>query len=118
MFSLKYSISEILVISDTDKREWLEAHWFKNLNPSLPIPWKAYGEVLGLNAPPRKPLAPLRFTAWAIVFKDSLSSTAQGPAQINNGLFPPILILRIDITLSFGWFTRETNLYEETSTYS
>ena len=35
--------------------------------PSSPSPWKLYGELRGLNAPPRSTLAPARFTAAAVV---------------------------------------------------
>jgi hypothetical protein len=49
-------------------------------SPSAASPWKAYGEVRGLNAPPRSRVAP---AAWAIRAASTvcrLFSTAQGPA--------------------------------------
>ena len=34
------------------------AAWRMYFSPSSSSPWKAYGDVLGLNAPPRKIVAP------------------------------------------------------------
>src|SRR5918993_658386 len=58
--------------------------------PSSPIPWNAYGEVRGLNAPPRRPIAPASFTACAISSNLPRSSTLHGPA-ITPTFVPPIV---------------------------
>ncbi len=59
-----------------------------SFSPSVPSPWKLYGEVRGLKAPPRKAFAPAPFTAWAASRIWSRSSTAHGPA-ITTSSFPP-----------------------------
>ena len=38
----------------------------RNFKPSSPSPWKLYGEVRGLKAPPRRTAAPPFFTLLAI----------------------------------------------------
>ena len=45
-----------------------------------PSPWKAYGEVRGLKAPPRSIPAPAARTACAVSRSISRPSTEQGPA--------------------------------------
>ncbi len=59
-------------------------------NPSTPIPWKAYGDVRGLNAPPLNIVAPDSLMVLAIISTCSYDSTLQGPA-ITTTLLPPIL---------------------------
>src|SRR3954471_7549466 len=49
--------------------------------PSSPRPWKLYGELRGLNAPPRKILAPARLTAAAAARTCGSLSAEQGPAM-------------------------------------
>ena len=46
------------------------------------MPWKEYGEVRGLKAPPRRMPAPAAFTAFATSMTCSGVSTEQGPAMI------------------------------------
>ena len=57
--------------------------------PFSPSPWKLYGEVRGLNAPPRMIRAPAALTAWAVSSTCSRLSTEQGPAMTTSSL-PPI----------------------------
>ena len=57
--------------------------------PAIPIPWNAYGDVLGLTTPPLYIFAPAFFTALAIVITCSSFSTAHGPAIITR-VSPPI----------------------------
>jgi len=52
------------------------------LRPFSPRPWKAYGEVRGLKAPPRSICAPAFFTAIAVSMVCFSVSTEQGPAMI------------------------------------
>ena len=75
---------------------------FNKFNPSYFNPWKLYGEVLGLNAPPLKKLAPYFFTSFATKDICSLLSTEQGPA-IMAILFPPIVWPLTSITVFSGW---------------
>ena len=49
-----------------------------SLSPSRPMPWKEYGELRGLNAPPRRNEAPADFTCSATVKICSRDSTEQG----------------------------------------
>ena len=51
-----------------------------------PRPWKAYGEVRGLNAPPRRIVAPADFAICAASRVCSADSTAHGPAMKVNGV--------------------------------
>ena len=55
---------------------------FSIFNPSSPNPWKLYGEVLGLNAPPLKPFDPASFAAIAVSIVCSCVSALSGPAII------------------------------------
>ena len=57
--------------------------------PSSPRPWKLYGDVLGLNAPPLSPFPPLATTPSAVSSVCSLYSALSGPAIKANSL-PPI----------------------------
>ena len=49
-------------------------------SPRTPRPWKAYGEVRGLNAPPRRIVAPAAFAMCAASSVCCGDSTAHGPA--------------------------------------
>ena len=51
-----------------------------NFNPSPWSPWKEYGEVLGLKAPPLKSPAPEFFTSFATSVICSFVSMEHGPA--------------------------------------
>ena len=44
------------------------------------MPWKEYGEVRGLKAPPRRIVAPASLQAIAVSITCSGVSTEQGPA--------------------------------------
>ena len=46
----------------------------------MPSPWNVYGEVRGLNAPPRSIVAPASATARAVSSVCSRYSTVHGPA--------------------------------------
>ena len=63
-----------------------------SFRPSNPMPRKLYGEVRGLNAPPRITVAPEAFTALAVETICSSSSTEHGPAMIT-GSGPPMTAL-------------------------
>ena len=54
--------------------------------PRLPSPWNEYGELRGLNAPPRSAVAPASRTARAAATICSSDSTEQGPAMIDDVL--------------------------------
>src|SRR5579875_2611423 len=58
------------------------------LIPSTPRPWKEYGEVLGLNAPPRNMADPFLAPPLATSLNCSSLSTAHGPAAITTSLEP------------------------------
>jgi hypothetical protein len=49
--------------------------------PSRPRPWKVYGEVRGLNAPPRSIVQPAAATTRAVFMVCSRVSTVHGPAM-------------------------------------
>ena len=74
-----------------------------------PWPWKEYGEVRGLNAPPRRTRAPPACTARATVPTCSRLSTEQGPAiTITSGL--PTLTPPTSTTVSADLKVRPTSL--------
>ena len=62
MNSSKYSVS---INSDTIGSPVASLAATRISNPDDPIPWKAYGDVLGLNAPPLNRLAPAALAALA-----------------------------------------------------
>ena len=101
-FSINVSISYGDISSVTIGNPVLAFASFNNSKPSYFNPWKLYGEVLGLNAPPLKKLAPCFFTSFATSAICSLFSTEQGPA-ITAILFPPIVWPLISITVFSGW---------------
>ena len=74
------------------------------------MPWKAYGLVRGLKAPPRSRLAPAACTAPAMVSIRSALSTAQGPAIIARWP-PPIFTPATSTTLGSGCASRLASLY-------
>ena len=73
-------------------------------------PWKAYGDVRGLNAPPRRSAAPAAFTDCATERICSRDSTEHGPAQMTN-FGPPIATAPTRTTVSSGWNLRFARLY-------
>ena len=79
---------------------------------SIPLPfrpWKSYGEVLGLKAPPLSIFAPASLTAFATATICSSLSTEQGPA-IMQKCPPPIFTPLTSITVSSGWNLRLQHL--------
>ena len=54
---------------------------FKITSASSPSPWKAYGDVRGLKAPPRSIVTPSALTQRAVSSVCSRDSTGQGPAM-------------------------------------
>ena len=74
----------------------------RSSSPSARSPWKEYGEVRGLNAPPRSSFAPAAFTLLATLIICSSLSIEQGPA-ITVALPPPISASPTLITVSAGW---------------
>ena len=82
----------------------------KSSSPSALSPWKSYGEVLGLKAPPRSSFAPLALTALATSIIWSRLSTEQGPA-IKAKFPPPIFTPLTSTIVSSGWNFRLAFLY-------
>src|SRR5918992_1381504 len=64
------------------------------LSPSSPRPWKEYGDVRGLKAPPRTYSKPACLTALAEDSNCSWLSTVQGPATTRKepGRIMPLLV--------------------------
>ena len=79
-------------------------------NPSSSKPWKAYGEVRGLKAPPRRIFAPpaLAIRAHSLIWSNP--SIEQGPAIVTK-LPSPIFTPSTSTTVLPGWNSREVNLY-------
>ena len=73
----------------TSFRSWLLAAPRSSRRPSSPSPWKLYGELRGLKAPPRRIFAPARLTAAAVASTCSSVSAEHGPA-ITMTSSPPI----------------------------
>ena len=61
-------------------RSWRSAADRSIFRPASPSPWKLYGELRGLNAPPRRIFAPARLTAAAVASTCASVSAEQGPA--------------------------------------
>ena len=76
---------------------------------SMPRPWNAYGEVRGLNAPPRRTVAPAAATASAVTISCSRLSTEHGPA-ITVSPPSPMTASSTRITVSSGWNSRDVSL--------
>ena len=81
-------------------------------SPSSPRPWKLYGELRGLNAPPRKIFAPARRTAAAVVRTCVSFSAEQGPAMTITSS-PPIRMSPTVTTVSSDLKVRLASLYGE-----
>ena len=79
---------------------------FKISRPSSARPWKEYGEVLGLYAPPRRSLAPLFLTFAATSVICASLSTEHGPAITVKPLSLPISALPTFTTVFSGWNLR------------
>ncbi len=96
----------MLIISVTMGSPIFALAFDKSSSPSAFMPWNAYGEVRGLNAPPRRKAAPDFFTLSATPQICSSLSTEQGPA-IRASAPPPIFCPpgRV-ITVSSGWNLR------------
>src|SRR5215213_9088109 len=82
--SLKSSASCAEVISLTTGSPVCSRASRRMSSPSMPSPWKANGEVRGLNAPPRSIEAPAAATARATPSVCSRDSTVHGPAIRQN----------------------------------
>ena len=78
--------------------------------PASPRPWKLYGELRGLNAPPRRILAPARLTAAAVVSTCSSDSAEHGPAMTITSS-PPIRTSPTTTTVFSGLKVRLASLY-------
>ena len=82
--------------------------------PASPSPWKLYGEVRGLYAPPRNRRTPVVFNRSATVKHCTSLSTAQGPAT-NAKCGPPTRTspegVAIRMIESSSFASRLTNLY-------
>ncbi len=79
-------------------------------SPSSPSPWKLYGELRGLNAPPRKIFAPARRTAAAVARTCVSLSAEHGPAMTITSS-PPIRTSPTVTTVSSGLKVRLASLY-------
>ena len=77
--------------------------------PASPRPWYAYGEVRGLNAPPRSSDAPAALAIRAAVRVCSGLSTAHGPA-ITVIVSGPMGTPPTSTTVRCGWCSRLTSL--------
>src|SRR5574338_731618 len=78
--------------------------------PSSPSPWKLYGELRGLKAPPRSTFAPARFTAAAVDSTCASFSAEHGPAMTITSS-PPIRRSSITTTVLSGLNVRLASLY-------
>jgi hypothetical protein len=76
--------------------------------PSSPSPWKLYGELRGLKAPPRSTFAPARLTAAASLTCSSFSAE-HGPAMTITSS-PPIRTSPIVMTVFSGLKVRLASL--------
>src|SRR4030095_10233934 len=79
-------------------------------SPCSPSPWNAYGELRGLNAPPRRILAPARLTAAAVTGACSSVSAEHGPAMTMTSS-PPIRTSSMVTMVSSGRKVRLARLY-------
>ncbi len=96
--------------SVTTLRPVSERAFESSSSPLLLRPWKSYGLVRGLNAPPRNRLAPLCATPRAALRICCSLSTAHGPA-ITTTSRPPIGTPATSTTVSSCFTSRETSLY-------
>ena len=104
------SMSSLSTISVTTLRPSSSATSRSILRPSSARPWKSYGLVRGLNAPPRRNFAPPALTALAASRSCSMLSTEHGPAMTTTSLLP-ILTPSTSMIVSSGWKWRLTSLY-------
>ena len=81
----------------------------RNFSPCSSSPWKEYGLVRGLYAPPRRNCAPAFFTISAASKSCSRDSTAHGP-DITTGVPSPIFTPATSTTLERGWNSRLASL--------
>src|SRR4029453_7948280 len=79
-------------------------------SPCSPSPWNAYGELRGLNAPPRRIFAPARLTAAAVACTCSSVSAEHGPAMTITSS-PPIRTSSMVTMVSSGRKVRLARLY-------
>src|SRR3981081_3263900 len=79
-------------------------------SPSPPIPRNVYGEVRGLNAPPRSAAPPAARTARAVSRVTSRDSTAHGPAMTASGCPWPTGTSPIRTTVSSPITSRDASL--------
>ncbi|MPM71896.1 hypothetical protein SDC9_118867 [bioreactor metagenome] len=97
------------IISVTIGSPFLEPASLSISSPFSFKPWKEYGEVRGLKAPPRNSEAPASLTDSATEFICSSVSIEQGPAITANFL-PPICTLPTLTTVFSGWNIRLARL--------
>ena len=107
--SSKSGKSMIFMSSVTIGRPVSRRATFRYSKPVAFSPAKSYGDVRGLNAPPRMSCAPAALTAFATVTICSSDSTEQGPA-IMTKLPPPTLTSPMLTTISSGWNLRLQHL--------
>jgi hypothetical protein len=77
--------------------------------PSDPRPWKLYGDVRGLKAPPRSMVAPAAATARQLSMVCSRDSTVHGPAM-RPKWFPPRRRPPTWMTVGSGVESEDTSL--------
>lgn len=81
---------------------------FRILSPSRPKPWKSYGDVRGLYAPPRISFNPFSWIVAATAATCSYDSTAHGP-NTKEGAPVPINSPLTLMTVSSDFSLRETS---------
>ena len=99
----------MLIISVTMGRPVLSLAFLRSSRPSALRPWNAYGEVRGLNAPPRRNVAPAALTRSATQQICASLSTEHGPAMSAKGTVADHLtgrklddrIFRMELTVCF-----------------
>ncbi len=79
-------------------------------SPATPRPRKLYGDERGLNAPPRRIVAPAARTARAVARVCSRDSTEHGPAMIASGAPAPTGTGPMFTTVSSGITSRDASL--------
>ena len=103
--NVSVSFTSVTTLSPVSDRAW------ESSSRPLPLsPWKSYGLVRGLKAPPRSKLAPLCTTPRAAARICCSLSTAHGPA-ITTSSRPPIGTPATSTTVSSCFTSRETSLY-------
>ena len=101
MMSVYSSTSSTSVVSRTSVttgRPVASPAFFRSFRPASSIPWKLYGDVLGLNAPPLSMSPPPFLTIRALSISCSSLSIEQGPAITTNS-GPPISTSPIRMTV-------------------